>query len=156
MNSNRFKYFSRYVDTDVKSRDAALVFNRFRGNHQRSGVTIEKSNLKVVRLSEVDSLKNKADYEFICKRSRKPIDTPASELDDCIYDATAPTGVYVRSSSTAHEFDNLRHAFTALSEYFGRYGDIEDVFRLFGKFEAKKRNVLFGDDASQLIPTEDN
>lgn len=132
------------------------MFNRLRGNHQRSGVTIEKSNLKVVRLSEVSSLESKADYEFICKRSRKPIDTPISELDDCIYDATAPTGVYVRRSSTGHEFDNLRHAFTALSEYFGHDGDIEDVFRLFGRFEAKKRDVLFSDDASQLIPADDD
>lgn len=62
--------------------------------------------------------------------------------------------MFVRRSSTGHELENLSHAFLALSEKFGRGGKIEDVFELFGEFEKDKRDVLFSDDASQLITAE--
>lgn len=136
---------------DIKSRNAALRFNQLRGIRQCGDITTEESNVRVVRESELSTLENKNNYEVACKGSRKPIDTPTSELIDCAIDATPPTAVFVRRSSTGHELDNLSHAFLALSEKFGRGGKIEDVFELFGKFEANKKDVLFSDDASQLI-----
>lgn len=144
--------FSQYVAFDTKSRDAALKFNQLRGLRQCGDITTEESNVRVVRLSELNSLENKNNYEIVCKGSRKPIDTPAADIGDCTSDATPPTGVFVRRSSTSHELDNIEHAFLALSEKFGRGGKIEDVFELFGQFETNKKDVLFSDDSSQLIP----
>lgn len=146
--------FSQYDGSDIKSRNAALKLNEVRGVRQCSDLTTAASNLRVIRLSELDTLESKTDFDFDCKSERKPIDTPAAELTECIFDSTPPTAVFVRRSSTGHELDNLSHAFLALSEKFGRGGKIEDVFELFGKFEADKRDVLFSDDASKLIATE--
>lgn len=105
-------------------------------------------------MSELNSLESKTDYEFVCKSDQKPIDAPAAELTDCYFDSTPPTAVFVRRSSSGHELDNLSHAFVALSEKFGRGGKIEDVFELFGKFEADQKDVLFSDNGSRLIATE--
>lgn len=105
-------------------------------------------------MSGLSSLESKTDYEFVCYSNWKPIDAPAAELIDCNFDSTPPTAVFVRRSSTGHELDNLSHAFLALSEKFGRGGKIEDVFELFGKFEADQKDVLFSDNGSRLIATE--
>lgn len=151
LNLIKSHYFRQYVHADIKSRDAALKLNQLRGIRQCNGITIEDADLRVIRLSELSSLESKADYEVVCKGSHKSVD--ASDLDECNFDATPPTGVFVRRSSTGHELDNISHAFLALSEKFGHSGVNEDVFELFGKFVENKRDVLFSDDASQLIST---
>lgn len=107
--------------------------------------------MRVVRESELGSLENRDEYEFACSGSRQPIDTAVAISTECIYNATPPTGVFVRDSISTIELENLSHAFLALSEKFGRNGTIEDVFELFGQFESNEANVLFSDDASSLI-----
>lgn len=146
-----FPCSSQYDEGNIKSRDAALKFNRFRGIRQCSGLTTEDSSVRVIRESALSSLDGRDDYEFACVGSRKSIDTSIAEYKECIFSATLPTGVFVRSSSNTNERDRLSHAFLALSEKFGRGGKLEDVFELFGTFETNKADVLFSDDASQLV-----
>lgn len=44
---------------------------------------------------------------------------------------------------SAHRVDGIKHTFTALSEKFGHKKPLEDVFELFGEFEAGSHDVLF-------------
>lgn len=86
-------------------------------------------------MSELRTKTNADTDEILCRSERKPVDTKEEDLLHCIYDATPPIGVYVRSSVNDNERDSMEHAFLALSEKFGKHGKIQDVFELFGEFE---------------------
>lgn len=47
--------------------------------------------------------------------------------------------------------DNILHAFISLTERFGRNRKLEDVFKMFGEFESNERNVIFTDEADELV-----
>lgn len=110
----------------------------------------------MLRLSQLKDKSNNEKDELICKSGRKPVTTPVGELSECFYDATPPTAVFVRGTVTSHELDNIAHAFLALSDKFGKFGKIEDVFELFGEFEPGQSDVLFSDDGVLLSHTDSN
>lgn len=145
-------FFRQYNFKDNKSRDAALKFNYKRGNGKCSGITVDESPIRVVRLSKLKKLTNRKNDEMICQNARKSIDIDIEKIDlsNCFYDATPPTAVYVRNSISLGERDGIEHAFLALSDRFGQMGSLEDVFELFGEFEPGKNNVMFSDDAIEL------
>lgn len=94
--------------------------------------------------------------QLICKSFDSSRPNPVASLsDDCIYDATPPTAIFVRSSIGDRERDGIEHAFSTLSNKFGKGSSLEGVFELFGEFEPGKRDVIFSDDAktfSQSLP----
>lgn len=140
---------------DGKSRDAALNFNYKRGNGKCSGLTTNASAVRVVRLNQSIGDINVNSNEFLCGGSRKAITLDELVVSNCIYDATPPTAVYVRNTLSSHEQDGIKHAFSALSGAFGKYGSLVDVFELFGEFEPGQRNILFSDNAKSLV-TDDS
>lgn len=93
--------------------------------------------------------------EVVCKETRRTANFENLDLNNCAYDATPPIAVYVRNTLNNNEQDNIKHAFSALSNRFGQYGDLVDVFELFGEFEPGQLNVLFSDNAKALI-TDDS
>lgn len=93
--------------------------------------------------------------EIVCQGRRKAIHLDNLDPNRCAYDATPPAAIYVRNTLKSSEQDGIKHAFSALSEKFGKNGSLVDVFELFGEFEPGQRNVLFNDDAKSLI-TEDS
>lgn len=143
---------SQYDDKDVKSKDAALYYNMIRGNRQCTGINTNESSIRVVRLTELkDKTNDDKDVLFCRSGDILPFKAEStSDLVDCYVDATPATAVFVRLTLADHELDNTAHAFLALSERFGKMGNIEDVFELFGKFETGQPNVLFSDDAVKL------
>lgn len=94
--------------------------------------------------------------QLICKSFDSTRPNPVASLsDDCVYDATPPTAIFVRSSIGDRERDGIEHAFSALSNKFGKGSSLEGVFELFGEFESGKKDVIFSDDAktfSQSLP----
>jgi hypothetical protein len=86
--------------------------------------------------------------------SKKPI--TSDNLNNCYFDATPPTSIFVRNGLYGHELDNIVHAFTHLTEKFGTLGSLPDVFTLFGGFEANQPNVIFSDDAVGLVSAANN
>jgi len=140
----------QYDDADEKSYNAALLFNYKRDSRLCSSLSNENSQLRVVRASQL-ALKTTDEHdELICLNLvRKSVTT--TDLSDCKFDATPAKGVFARDAVRGHEFDNIVHAFTALSSKFGATGSVSDVFELFGEFEAGQRNVIFSDDALELV-----
>lgn len=141
----------KYDVNDEKSRDAALKFNWKRGNGKCNALTIDESPLRVVRLNQSITDVNTDSDEFICHGTRRAIGIDQLDVSNCGYDATPPLAVYVRNSLESFEQDGIKHAFSALSDKFGKDGSLVDVFELFGEFEAGQRNVLFSDNAKSLI-----
>lgn len=142
--------YSQHDDKDEKSYNAALLFNSKRDNRLCSSLTTENSQLRVVRVSQLAQKATDEHDELICLNSvRKPIST--TDLTDCKFDATPAKGVFARESIRGHEFDSIVHAFTAISSKFGALGSSSDVFELFGEFEPGQRNVIFSDDATELL-----
>lgn len=146
-------YLSQYEPEDEKSRDAALNFNFKRGNGKCTGLTTENSSIRIIRTGSLDISTEL--HEFVCGGTRKAISFDQIDFSYCAYDATPPAAVYIRNTMTNHEQDGIKHAFSALSDLFGRYGYLVDVFELFGEFEPGQRNILFSDDAKSLI-TDDS
>ena len=139
-------HFRQFDGVDERSRDAALLFNYKRGNQQCVGVSTEPSVVRVMRASQLKGSSLGDQDELICSNFiRKSVAT--WDLTDCYFDATPPTAVFVRNSLSGHDLDNVAHAFIALSDKFGHGGKIEDVFSLFGEFEAGQRDVIFTDKA---------
>lgn len=150
-----FIQYRQYDPTDEKSRDAALNFNYKRGNGKCSGLTTNQSSVRVVRFNQsIKDLKIDAD-EFVCGGTRKALDFDKLDAGQCAYDATPPAAVYVRNTLNNNGQDSIKHAFSALSNKFGKYGDLVDVFELFGEFQPGQTNVLFSDNAKALI-TDDS
>lgn len=113
-------------------------------------MTKESSQLRVIRASELRTKATDEHDELICLNLvRKPV--TSTDIKDCVFDATPPKAVFVRDEVHGHEFDNIVHAFTSLSDKFGIDGKIPDVFELFGEFEPGKKNVIFSDDAVALV-----
>lgn len=59
--------------------------------------------------------------------------------------------VFVRSDLSGNELATLSHGFTSLSDKFRHGSKTEDVFELFGEFEAGAKNVIFGDENGALV-----
>lgn len=77
---------------------------------------------------------------------------PLSDVDVCNFDATMPKAVYTRKLLPGTQLANIVHAFTSVSDKFGRNGKLEDVFKLFNRFKNEK-NVIFSDEADRLVTT---
>lgn len=113
-------------------------------------MTKESSQLRVIRASELKTKATDEHDELICLNlARKPVTT--TDLKDCVFDATPAKAVFARDSVHGHEFDNIVHAFTLLSDKFGIQGKIPDVFEMFGEFEPGKKDIIFSDDAVALV-----
>lgn len=145
----------KYDASDEKSRDAALNFNYKRGNGKCTGITTDESAVRVVRFNQSMYDVNIDSDELVCRGTRRAIVLDQLDVNNCGYDATPPAAVYVRNTLKSYEQDGIKHAFSALSNLFGRGGSLVDVFELFGEFEAGQRNVLFSDNAKALI-TDDS
>lgn len=150
-----FDFHRKYDANDEKSRDAASNFNYKRGNGKCSGLTTNESAVRVVRFNQTINDVNINDDELICRGTRRAIVFDQLDVNNCGYDATPPAAVYVRNTLNNFEQDGIKHAFSALSDKFGKDGSLVDVFELFGEFETGKRNVLFSDNAKSLI-TDDS
>lgn len=151
--------FSQYDREDTKSYHAALHFNYRRGNGQCSGLTTDNSSIRVLKVyGDEDRAKQMISEteQLICKSFDSTRPNPVASLsDDCIYDATPLTAIFVRSSIGNRERDGIEHAFSELSNQFGKGSSFEEVFELFGEFEPGKKDVIFSDDAktfSQSLP----
>lgn len=115
-------------------------------------MTKENSQLRVIRVSDLKTKGSVEHDELICLNlDRKPFSTSESELKECMFDAAPGNAVFTRDSVRGHELDNIVHAFTSLSDKFGHNGKIPDVFELFGEFEPGQKNVIFSDDAVNLL-----
>lgn len=150
-----FDFHRKYDANDEKSRDAASNFNYKRGNGKCSGLTTNESAVRVVRFNQTINDVNINDDELICRGTRRAIVFDQLDVNNCGYDATPPAAVYVRNTLNNFEQDGIKHAFSALSDKFGKDGSLVDVFELFGEFEKGKRNLLFSDNAKSLI-TDDS
>ncbi|XP_031622773.1 transferrin [Contarinia nasturtii] len=147
----------KYDPNDERSRDAALNFNYKRGNGKCMGLTTDESMnmVRVIHFNQNISNVDIDSYELVCQGTRKAIVIDQVDANNCAYDATPPATVYTRNTLKSYEQDGIKHAFSALSRYFGRDGSLVDVFKLFGEFEPGHRNVLFSDSAKSLI-TDDS
>lgn len=147
-------FASQYDPKDEKSRNAALNFNYKRGNGRCSGLTTSESPVRVIHPTQGNKSALDANLnELVCDGIRKPLvpDQLNDALANCAFDATPPTAVYVRNTMIDTETDAIKHAFSAISNRFGKNGSLIDVFELFGEFEPGQRNVLFSDNAKSLI-----
>lgn len=122
----------------------------------------ESGKLEIV--SSKDLSKYSTDKVLVCENLKTK---PLSEFKTCNFDSTMPGAVsvqwefarlelipnrfvcslifqvYINKSLSAHRVDGIKHTFTALSEKFGHKKPLEDVFELFGEFEAGSHDVLF-------------
>lgn len=99
-----------------------MNFNYKRGNGKCIGLTTNESSIRVMRISSWNTdLKFEFD-EIVCGGTRKAANFDQAGLNNCVYDATPPATVYVRNTLTDNEQDSIKHAFSALSDRFGRYG----------------------------------
>lgn len=154
--------YSQYNQKDTKSYDAALNFNYKRGDGKCSGLTTDESALRVIQPNQLSNF-DKDTYQILCKSTVKPIDADRASFlaDNCYYDATLPAAIFTRTTINDRERDGIEHAFSDLSEKFGKEAYLVDVFELFGEFEPGQPNVLFSDDAYAFVlpsnsATDDN
>lgn len=147
--------YRQFDPNDDKSRDAALSFNSKRGNGKCTGLTTERSMVRVVRFNKSVSNIDVNSDELVCQGTRKKITLDQLDASNCAYDATPPATVYIRNDLKSYEQDGIKHAFSSISMKFGRDGSLADVFELFGEFEPGQRNVIFSDNAKSLI-TDDS
>lgn len=126
-----------------------------RGNEKCSGLTTDESAVRVVRVNKSINDVNVDSNEFICRGTRKSIVFDQLDVNNCAHDATPPAAVYVRNTMSSHELDGIKHTFSALSDKFGKSGNLVDVFELFGEFEPGQKNILFNDNAKSLV-TDDS
>jgi len=142
-----------YNSKDERSLNAALLFNYKRDIRSCTATTTDESSIRVVKTSQLKERASDEKDELICTNlNKKPVSVAQSDIQDCYFDATPPTAVFVREATSGHELDNIAHAFTAISNLFGKHGKVEDVFELFGEFEPGQLNVIFSDDAVELVP----
>lgn len=134
-----------------------MNFNFKRGHRKCTGLTTDESTVRVIHSNQAETEIDIDSNELVCGGVRKAIvlNQLNDELSSCTYDATPPTGVYVRNTLIDTERDAIKHAFSAVSKSFGTKGNLVDVFKLFGEFEPGQRNILFSDDAKSLI-TDDS
>lgn len=148
---------SQYDPNDVRSQYAALKFNFESRNGRCTGLTTNKSALRVINSKQANNAElNIASIELVCNTIRKRFipDQLNDTLANCAYDSLPPTAVYVRNSMIDTEYDAIKHAFSAISNRFGANGNLIDVFQLFGEFEGE-HDILFSDNAKSLI-TDDS
>lgn len=150
-----FVIYRQYDAGDGRSRDAAQNFNYKRGNEKCSGITTNESQVRVVRINQSINNINIDLNELICRGTRKSIVIDQLDVNNCAYDVTPPAAIYVRNTMSNHESDGIKHAFSALSDKFGKDGKLVDVFELFGEFEPGQKNILFSDNAKSLV-TDDS
>lgn len=149
------EFSSQYDPKDEKSRNAALNFNHKRGNGRCSGLTTSESPVRVMHSTQ--PTKNADSNELVCDGIRKQLvfEQLNDGLANCAFDATPPTAVYVRNTMIDAESDAIKHAFSAISNRFGKNGSLIDVFELFGEFEPGQSDVLFSDNAKSLITDDE-
>lgn len=148
--------------------DAALKFSEKRRTEQTERIcpnnikNNESGKLEIV--SSKDLSKYSTDKVLVCENLKTKA---LSEFKTCNFDSTMPGAVsaqwefsrlelipnrfvcspifqvYINKSLSAHRVDGIKHTFTALSDKFGHKKPLEDVFELFGEFEAGSHDVLF-------------
>lgn len=130
----------KFDESDQRSQNAALLFNDKRGKkvcpdalHSDANGQLQVVNAKTLDLQAQDKV-------LVCKDFSK---RPLREFKTCNFDYTITAAVVGHKMASTNKIGNIKHAFTALSEKFGHGGKIEDVFELFGEFEAGQKNVLF-------------
>lgn len=102
--------------------------------------------MRVLKTSELNTKTTSRDQLICINLSLKPL----SSYEECDFDATPPTAVFVRNTMYGHELDNIVHTFKHLEEKFGPLGSLPDVFELFGTFEPNAPNAIFSDNAPGL------
>lgn len=131
-----------------------MNYNYKRGNGRCSGLTTSESPVRVIhQTQDYNAILNTDSNELVCDGVRKRLipDQLDDALANCEFDATPPTAVYVRNTMIDTETDAVKHAFSAISDRFGKNGSLIDVFELFGEFEPGQLDVLFSDNAKSLI-----
>jgi len=138
----------KFDKSNSRASDVAVAFNRARNidsniNQIPSSST---SKIEIVHLSRLSDEKY-LNKELVCKDfSIKPL----SEAKTCNFDGQITRGIFVRNNLGGTELDSVIHGFKSLSDKFGHHAKLENVFELFGEFEAGAKHVIFTDDAMEL------
>lgn len=145
--TNYLSYFLRSYDTsDENSRNAANLFNHLRGINKCSPIRADANNLRLIKTKEINNKTTSRDRVICLDLTKKPL----TNYEECDFDPTPPTSVFVRDSLYGHELDNIIHTFKLLVDKFGTNNALPDVFELFGTFEPNAANVIFTDNAQGL------
>lgn len=127
--------------SNPRSISAALYFNSKR-NIRVCPPSLVSSNSPAVIITSsknLDSFKGQ-DKKLVCS------DLSEKELADfatCNLDYSLPNGIYVSKAESRQVKDNIKHLFVSIAKTFGPTESFNDVFNLFGDFEAGQKNIIF-------------
>ncbi|KAH8416768.1 hypothetical protein KR222_003699, partial [Zaprionus bogoriensis] len=131
--------------TNERARIGAALLNKRRG---LDACNIAPSTEQQLLIVPVDKLEQHKDWQLVCPTLER---RPVTDFDNCNVDAQLPRAVFARADSTPVEQETVKHLFSLISERFGARGKYVDVFALFGQFQEGEKDVLFDDDAVELV-----
>ncbi|KAJ6639558.1 Transferrin [Pseudolycoriella hygida] len=139
----------KFDTSDPRARSVAVAFGRAVNINAIQSTTT--SQIEIVHSSRLTEDKY-SDKQLICPGlTLKPL----NEAKTCNFDGRFTRGIFVRDSLVGTELEGIVHGFKSLSDSFGHGADLENVFELFGEFEAGAKDVLFTDDAKLLESDDD-
>lgn len=140
---------STFDETNPRSLDVALMLRHQSVCPDQLHSAVDGDAVRVLRAGQLADLDRADHFELVCPDGeRKPLD----EWRQCNYNGRLMgNAVFARAQLTDTELETYVHGFVALSDKFGHGARTEDVFELFGEFEAGEKNVLFGDDSAAFV-----
>lgn len=140
----------QFDEQNRRAKDAALLYAHAKGE-KVCEAALRSSAGAAVRIAHASQASEFPGTALVCQDFSQ---RPWAEFGGCNFDLAMPRAVCLRGDAEMAKRDDVVHAFTAISDQFGRAAAKEDVFRAFGEFRAGQQDVLFDDRAQKLADQE--
>ncbi|XP_037937100.1 transferrin-like [Teleopsis dalmanni] len=142
------KLAPNFDESNIRAKLAAAFINKRR----RLSVSAksDENGLMIVNSKDLEAHKNK---QLLCPNMEKK---PVTEAANCNLEVNLPVAIFIRSDMTSIEQQTIKHLFLSLSSKFGTNSKTADVFTMFGQFKEGQNNVLFSDEAVELVSEPKN
>lgn len=140
---------SAFDASNPRSLDVALLLRHHAQCPSQLANTPTPDAVRIMRSEQLPLLSDASAFELICPDGRRQ---PVDAVETCNFNRLLGTNaVFVRADLSETAADAYAHGFVSLSDQFGGGARLEEVFELFGEFEAGSRDVLFGDDTEAFV-----
>ncbi|EDW58124.1 transferrin [Drosophila virilis] len=131
--------------TSERARLSAALLNKRRSLDWCNILPSTEQQLLIVPAKQLEQHK---DWQLVCPTLER---RPVTDFANCNVEVQLPRAIFARADTTPVEQETIKHLFALISERFGAHGKFVDVFALFGEYQQGEKNVLFDDNAVELV-----
>ncbi|EDW07176.1 transferrin [Drosophila mojavensis] len=131
--------------TSERARLSAALLNKRRS---LDWCKIEPSTEQQLLIVPAKQLEQHKDWQLVCPTLER---RPVTDSTSCNVEVQLPRAIFARADTTPVEQETIKHLFALISDRFGAHGKFVDVFALFGEYQKGEQNVLFDDNAGELV-----